>query len=347
MGVEFERRDKVAKFLNPFNNFELSEAKCQIRKDPLTGRTGRLAHFVGFKPPSADFTRIIEDSEKNCPFCPGKVLNTTPKFDPEQIPEGRLEKGQSVLFPNLLPYDAHSALAVLCKKHYRALTDFTPDIFMDAFENCLDYLDRVIKDKSATYGLVTWNYMPAAGSSQVHPHFQVYATQEPGNFLQAMLFAGKKYMQENGRTYWEDYIKAETEAGQRLITHGKNSVWLTDFVPLSALADIVGIFPERQTLFDLSNAELREAAQMLNTVTDYLGRQGVYSLNMGWMPACEGEKHHWLQLRISPRLYLAPHVWCTETPSLVYQYQESFMIWAPEDTAKELGEFVKRAESGH
>ncbi|MFP4572073.1 MAG: hypothetical protein ACLFNW_03780 [Desulfobacterales bacterium] len=345
MGVEFKTQDKVAKFLNPFKDFALSETKCQIRQDPLTARTGRLAHFVGFKPPSADFSKIIENSEQNCPFCPQNVFTMTPKFDPDQIPEGRLEKGESVLFPNLLPYDAHSALAVLCKKHYRDLTDFTPDIFRDAFENCIAYLERVLENKEQTYGLVTWNYMPAAGSSQVHPHFQVYGTQSPGNFLQNMLSAGKDYMQNNGRTYWEDYVNAETNTGQRLIAQNKNSIWLTDFVPVSALTDVVGIFPEKQTLFDLNGKELREAAQMINLAIDYLGQQGVYSLNMGWMPALKGEKHHWLQIRISPRLYLAPHVWCTETPSLVYQYQESFAIWSPEDTAKEINAFVKTAET--
>lgn len=82
---------------------------------------------------------------------------------------------------------------------------------------------------------------------------------------------------------------------------------------------------------------------MLNSVACYLGGQGIYSLNIGWMPALEGRNDYWLQLRISPRLYLVPQVWCTETPSLVYQYQESFTIWSPEDTAKEIREFLENA----
>lgn len=346
MGVTFEKKDKVARFLNPFKNFELSEAKCQIRCDPLTGRTGRLAHFVDFKLPPADFSKIIEDSEQNCPFCPQNVRQVTPKFDPEQIPEGRLEKGESVVLPNLLPYDAHSAITVMCRKHYRDLTDFKPQIFKDAFDNCLAYLDRVVENKKETYALVTWNYMPAAGSSQIHPHFQVYATEVPGNFLQSMLSSGKDYFQKNGRNYWEDYIKAEIDTGQRILRQSGSSVWLTDFVPVSPLTDVIGIFPEKQTLFDLSSSEMQEAAEMLNAVIDYMGRQGVYSLNMGWMPALEGKDDYWLQLRISPRLYLAPHVWCTETPSLVYQFQESFMIWSPEDTARELREFLGNTAGG-
>lgn len=336
MAIQFITEDRVARFLNPFTNFEESEARCQLRWDPLTGRSGRLAHFVGFKPPPADFSKIIEDSAENCPFCPGKVSSITPKFAPDQIPEGRLEKGESVIFPNLMPYDAHSALAVLCRVHYKSLEDFSPMILTDAFENCADYLDRVVPYKDDAYGLVTWNYLPAAGSSQVHPHFQVYATTVPGNFLQTVLDASKDYYQSKARIYWEDYLNAEIKTGQRLIKEAEHSVWLTDFVSLSALTDILAIFPNRQTVFDLTEAEREEAGIILDAVLKYLGRQGVYSLNMAWMPALQGRQDYWLQLRVSPRMYMAPHVWCTETPSLVYQYQESFMVWSPEETAKEM-----------
>ncbi len=336
MTIFFKKQDKVCRFLNPFSGFEPSEAKCQVRWDPLTGRSGRLAHFVGLKPPAADLSQIIEGSKNNCPFCPENLSAMTPKFIKEEISEGRLEKGESVIFPNLMPYDAHSALAVLCQKHYRPLTDFPPQIFSNAFANCLDYLERVISDKARTFGLVTWNYLPAAGSSQVHPHFQVYATETPGNFISTQMAASQTYYRENSRAYWDDYLNAEIQTGERLIKEAGSSVWLTDFVSLSVLTDIIAIFPYKQTLFDLSMEALEETASMLNSLLSYLGKQGIYSLNMAWMPAVEGRPDCWLQLRISPRLYLAPHVWCTETPSLFYQYQESFMVWSPEDTAKDI-----------
>ncbi|HMA67102.1 MAG TPA: hypothetical protein VKO20_04725 [Desulfosalsimonadaceae bacterium] len=344
MTIEFRKQDKKARFLNPFTNFSPSEVTCQIRWDPLTKRSGRLAHFLGTSLPPADLSAIIEGSEKNCPFCPQSVHERTPTFEAGRIPEGRLIKGESVLFPNLLPYDEHSAIAVLCEKHHRSLDEFPAWIFEDAHANCLAYLQRVVADKT-TYALVTWNYMPAAGSSQVHPHFQVYATKTPGNFLQSMLTAEKDYYQTNNRSYWEDYLGAETGSGERLITEAKHSIWLTDFVPLSALSDIIAVFPNRQTLFDLNENELAETSRMLGSMLQYLGSYGVYSLNMAWLPAVPEQKEHWLQLRISPRLYLAPHVWCTETPSLVYQYQESFSIWSPEETAKELREFLQQPQN--
>jgi len=340
MTIEFNREDRICRFLNPFNNFEQSEAKCQVRWDPLTHRTGRLAHFAGVRPPEADLSKIIEGSATNCPFCPENLPAMTPKFVAGQIPEGRIEKGESTIFPNLLPYDANSALAVLCKKHYRALTEFTPQIFTDAFVNCLDYLDRVISDKKATFGLVTWNYMPPAASSQVHPHFQVYATETPGNFIPTQMVASQAYYRKNKRIYWEDYVESEIQAGERLIKETASGIWLTDFVSLSALTDIIGIFPHKQTLFDLSRKEIEDAGRMINSLIYYLGQQGVYSLNMSWMPALQGRKDYWLQLRISPRLYMAPQVWCTDTPSFFYQYQESFMLWLPEDTAGDIRTFI-------
>lgn len=347
MAISFEKHDKVSVFLNPFTNFERSEEKCQLRRDPLTGRTGRLAHFVGFKPSAADFAGIIENTGKNCPFCPENVFKMTPEFDHTHIAEGRLEKGQSVLFPNLLPYDAHSALAVICRDHFKTLSGFSPRLLSDAFLNCRNYLEKVIENKDQTYGLVTWNYMPAAGSSQVHPHFQVYATDAPGNFLNQLLAAGLRYMEENKKPYWHDYLEAEIKNNQRIIVEKKFSTWLTDFVSLSPLTDIIAIFPNRQTLFDLNEEEFFEAASMMNEILNWLGRQGVYSLNAAWLPALEKNDYHWLQLRISPRLYLAPHVWCTDTPSLVFQYQESFMIRSPEEVAGEIKNFINYSSNAN
>lgn len=341
MRLTFKTTDTTAVFLNPFLNFERSEITCQLRWDPLTGRSGRMAHFVGFKPAPADLSGFIEASEKNCPFCPENVFALTPKFPADQIPEGRLQQGESVLFPNLLPYDVHSALAVLCRRHYLSLSDFRPRLFIDAFANCRTYLERVIADSSTTYGLVTWNYMPPAGSSQIHPHFQVYATGVPGNFLHQLLSAGRIYHSETGRCYWADYVQEEIRRDERFIHQATHSIWLTDFVSLSVLSDVIAIFPGKQTFLDLDASALEETAQTLAAVLDWLGKQGVYSLNMAWLPARKGAEYHWLQLRISPRLYLAPHVWCTDTPSLVSQFQESFMIRSPEEVAGELKAFFR------
>ena len=40
-----------------------------------------------------------------CPFCPGRVLEVTPRFPPQLVAEGRLTRGDLVLFPNQAPYD--------------------------------------------------------------------------------------------------------------------------------------------------------------------------------------------------------------------------------------------------
>jgi galactose-1-phosphate uridylyltransferase len=156
-----------------------------------------------------------------------------------------------------------------------------------------------------------------------------------------MIDASRDYRQSHNRTYWEDYLAAEIKNQQRLIHQGQQSIWLTDFVSLSPLTDVIGIFPGKQTLFDLDRAAVEESAALINAVLDWLGQQGVYSLNLAWLPAAAGMQDHWLQVRISPRLYLAPNVWCTDTPSLVSQYQESFMIRAPEEVAGEIKSFVQ------
>ena len=100
---------------------------------------------------------------------------------PDLVPEGRVQRGEAVVFPNLSPYDEHSAVAVMCREHFISPSGFTPGILSDAFRACIDYFDHFAHFPGTDFPLVCWNYMPAAGSSQVHPHLQVYATDVPGN----------------------------------------------------------------------------------------------------------------------------------------------------------------------
>jgi hypothetical protein len=58
------------------------------------------------------------------------------------------------------------------------------------------------------YGIVTWNYMPPAGGTQVHPHMQVVVTTTPGNAVTRMLVASDAYVARTGAAFSHDLFEA-------------------------------------------------------------------------------------------------------------------------------------------
>lgn len=336
MKIEFRIQEKTARCLDPRQGFAESHVRTQIRWDPLTHDSARVSHFVGFKLHPVDFSREIQESRTRCPFCPERVVDSTPKFPPDLVPEGRVQRGEAVVFPNLSPYDEHSAVAVMCREHFISPSGFTPRILSDAFRACIDYFDHIAHLPGTDFPLVCWNYMPAAGSSQVHPHLQVYATDVPGNLLGTELAASHRYFEAEGRPYWTDLIDQEELRGKRLAARGRHTAWLTSFVSLSPLADTLVIFPETRTMKEVSEEALEEFSRGLAQNLDYLETQGIYSFNLGWFPGPPRGDHFRLHVRLTPRLYIAPQVWCTDTSALSYLYREPFMIRTPEELARDL-----------
>ncbi len=117
MPIRFERRQKNARYLDPRTDFQETTIACEMRRDPLTGRSGRVAHGLGFRIQRLDVAPLIAVSQPSCPFCPVRLFEVTPRFPAEIVPEGRLKLGEAVLFPNLVPYDEHSAVTVMSQEH--------------------------------------------------------------------------------------------------------------------------------------------------------------------------------------------------------------------------------------
>lgn len=341
MPIRFERHEKIARYLDPRTNFQETTIACEMRRDPLTGRSGRVAHGLGFHLDPLDVAPLIAASQPSCPFCPGRIFAVTPRFPANIVPEGRLQRGDAVLFPNLVPYDEHSAVTVMSQEHYVPLEKFTHPQLFDAFRLCLDYLHHVTRHPRTTYALVFWNYFPASGGTQIHPHLQVFATDTPGNTLEEELTASLRYYREEGRSYWADLLLEEERLGERWVGRGIHSAWLTSFVSRSLLADTLVLFPACQTMLDLSDEALAEFCRGLRQALQHLASQGVYSFNVAWFSGVAGSQEMCLHARLSPRLYLTPSLWGTDTTALQHLYQEHFMVQTPEAAASALQHAIK------
>ncbi|HLW03081.1 MAG TPA: hypothetical protein VKT82_30800 [Ktedonobacterales bacterium] len=340
MPIRFARQEKVARFLDPRQDFQETAIPCEMRTDPLTGRSGRVAHGLGFQIQPLDVQPLIDTSRPTCPFCPERILSVTPKFPAEVVPAGRLQRGEAVIFPNLVPYDEHSAVAAMSQAHYVPLGQFTHALLVDAFSVCLEYLRHVMQQPRTTYALLFWNYFPASGGTQIHPHLQVFATDTPGNALQEELACSLRYTQEEGRPYWADLLQEEERLGERFVAKGARSAWLTSFVSRSLLSDLLILFPQRYTLSDLTEEALDEFCRGLRQALQHLESQGVYSFNLAWFSGIAGREDMWLHARLSPRLYLTPRLWGTDTTALQHLYQEHFMVQTPEASASGFREAI-------
>jgi UDPglucose--hexose-1-phosphate uridylyltransferase len=336
MAIRFERREKSARYLDPRGDFAEASIACEIRRDPLTGRSGRVAHVLGFRLQSVDFGSLIEASRVGCPFCPERILAVTPRFPPDIVAEGRVVCGETVLFPNLAPYDEFSAVAAISRAHYVSMDAFSPALLYDAFEACRQYFRNVQRLPHTTYALVFWNYLPASGGTQIHPHLQLFATDTPGNALEEELAASARYQQAEGSSYWADLLDAEERLGERYITRGAHTAWLTAFVSQSLLADALILFPGQRTLNDLPDAALEEFCDGLAQALRALAAQGVYSFNLALYPATPDRTDAWLHARLSPRVYMTPRLWGVDTSALHHLYNEHFMVQTPETAASAL-----------
>jgi galactose-1-phosphate uridylyltransferase len=335
MPICFERREKVARYLDAQTGEERRIA-CEVRRDPLTGQSGRVAHVLGFHLAPVDFTAMIEQSRAACPFCPERVLAVTPRFPTDVAPEGRVQRGEAVAFPNLAPYDEHSTVVVMTSQHYVPPDGFTPAILRDAFEAARGYFRQVQQLPHTDYTLIFWNYMPASGGTQIHPHLQIFATDTPGNALETELAASRRYFVAEGHSFWGDLTREEQRLGERFVAAGRHTAWLTSFVSQSLLADTLAIFPGQRAIMDVPDEALDEFCRGLAQVLGLLASEGVYSFNMAIYSGTSDRDDFWTHARISPRVYMTPRLWGTDTSALQHLYGEHYMVRTPEALAAAL-----------
>ena len=158
--MEFASIAKDTVMLNPKKDMARRTVPSEIRKDPLTGRTARICHFMELKWEKPDFENLIEGTEKICPFCPEHIMKVTPCFPEEIVPEGRLVSEDMVLFPNIAPYDGLSAVVSMSDRHFIPMTDISADRIAAAFRLAIQFFQR-INDRGhpeSVYHLINWNY---------------------------------------------------------------------------------------------------------------------------------------------------------------------------------------------
>jgi len=331
--MQFEAISRESVILDPNDNLAPRTIPNEIRKDPLTGRTSRICHFRKLKWQKPDLDKLIAGTEKMCPFCPDKVQSATPCFPAEIVPEGRMALDDKFLFPNIAPYDRLGAVATFGPRHYIPMADFEPSIIADGFRLALKFFRHLhnIKHPESVYHLVSWNYMPASGSSLIHPHLQVFSSSFAPNRLREKLQAAKNYLEVNGTNFWDDLVRAEKANGSRFLGVIGRTTWLSVYAPLGVVGDVIAIVDGVKCTLELSDSDLNDlAAGLAKLMTAYDG-MGLYNFNMSFFPGSEGDDHARFHLIISPRTYFNPALGTPDVAALRSMFDESVCMAFPED----------------
>ncbi|MCY0884686.1 MAG: hypothetical protein OWV35_02225 [Firmicutes bacterium] len=307
MPIQWRKSTGTLTFLDPTRNWEPTARVTEIRHDPLTGLRARILDYPAHFPPPPDFRPAAEESAGWCPFCPERVTTVTPRFLAAVTGEGRLVRGPAILFPNLFPYDENSAVGVFSGDHYMPLNAITAGWVQPGLELAQDYA-RVLAQAypgRTRHFTFNWNFLPTAGASLVHPHFQIIAGEEPTNRHADLLEASRGYYREHGRVFWEELAEEERAAGERWLGETGPVAWVAAFAP-QGLLEVWGI-TDSGRYEELSAAALGGLADGISRLASAFAEEGYSGFNLTIFSGVteEDRRSFRVQLRMVPRLLLS------------------------------------------
>ena len=336
--MQFSVTRKETVILDPTDEMRPRKIALEVRRDPLTGRHTRIGHFRELKWELPDLQKLVAGTDAWCPFCPDRIMQATPRFTADVLPEGRLVAGDKVLFPNIAPYDALGAVATLGSEHYIPMAEIELERVASGMALACEFFEKTAAagHPESVYHLFSWNYMPASGSSLIHPHLQVFATSTAPNRLLAELQAGKTYFATHGRVYWDDLVAAEKADGARHLGDIGRTRWLAAFAPLGAVGDVVGVVDDVSTTLELESDDLMDLATGLTRAMRGYDKMGLYNFNVSVFPGRREDRHMRLHVVFSPRIYFNPALGTPDAAALRSLFGDSVCMGLPEQIAAKL-----------
>lgn len=310
MQIEFKKEIVPTRYLDASQGFQEVVQNLEIRTDPLTRRLASVMDFPmrKFKLTKPDLSDFVKRSlEAGCPFCPSNLEKVTPKYPSEIFPEGRLNYEEICIFPNNAAFAPFAAVAALGQEHFVEIDKFPQDLLLHGFQACRLFFKKVSTyNRRIKYCTLNWNYLPPAGGSVIHPHFQPVADYYPVNHFREILEASRRYQRKNRSTYWSDLVDKEKEMGERFIGKSGKVNWLASFVPWSRWWDILAIFPGSRPVPDFSDQDWEDFVEGLTRILKFMGDQNYYSFNMTLFSTIDEKSYFWPHAHITPRFPLPP-----------------------------------------
>ena len=327
--MEFRSHKLTAEMLDPESG-ETIRTGIEVRVDPLTGHSSRIVPERGLMP-SGDFdlAAFARENQPRCPFCPERIEHLTPKLPPAIDPDGRILRGEAVLFPNLHAYSSHSCVSIYSSRlHYLPLEDMTERLFGDNLATQVAYAKAVqALDPHSRWASINANHMLPAGSSLFHPHLQGIVDSQPTTL--------QRLLADVPPARFSSYLKAERDAGVRYLGDTGRIEWLASFAPIAPAelrAFVGGVSSPAQLEEDL----IAELAHGLTLALNAYAEMGFESFNLALYGAPPDLDGYPLNLRVACRSNLEPF-YRSDSTFLERLHWEGAIDLPPEAVAERIG----------
>ncbi|MDJ0666182.1 MAG: galactose-1-phosphate uridylyltransferase [Desulfobacterales bacterium] len=335
MTLQFIAKTMRARIIQPGG--AAIERPIEMRINPITGRTSRITFSRGLETEPA--TERLPDpppdarATDDCPFCPPQLERLTPRLTSAIEAGGRLTRGTSVLFPNLFPYAAYSAVSLFDQQHYVPIGTAAPAAYRDSLLNCGDYLRRVrIHDPEMIYQAITQNHCPSAGGSLLHPHLQVHADRVASNHFRFLERRAAAYFRETGRRLFSDYLARERIDGRRMIGVCGPWQWLAAFAP-EGFYELWALLPDVTALGDVPETAWGDLAEGIIRAQKFYRSLNRNAYNLGLLAVANGKSALELRVVMVVRPNHAPWVRSDHT-GFEIMLGDMATFNAPEETAR-------------
>ena len=300
--VELRRERHIAEFLDPRRSFEVARLPLEIRWDPVTGQSCKLLPAGSLpQPERQDLDALAAETRASCPFCAERIEDATPRFRPVVWPEGRVRRGEAVLFPNLAPYAKWSSVSVYSpNRHLLRIDELTPPLVADNLRAQMTFARAVLRHDPASRWLsVNANQLPPSGSSIFHPHLQGSANPEATSM--------QRLISEIGAASLPEYLELERHDGARWIATTDRVEWLASFAPVGP-AEIRGFVADAASPEQLDDPAVVDLAGGLSRVLRLYAALGFQSFNMAIYGVPDRAPESLLMVRLVGRAYFGPQL---------------------------------------
>jgi galactose-1-phosphate uridylyltransferase len=328
--MELKRQLLTAEIVDPVTG-ELTRTPVEVRIDPLTGHSARILPERGLMPANDfDLESFARENEARCPFCPGRVDQLTPRLPAELHPDGRIVRGEAMLFPNLHAYSSHSSVSIYSPRlHHLPLGAMTERLVADNLATQVEYANLVMAaDPASRWASINANHMLPSGSSLFHPHLQGIVDSAPTT--------QQRLLADVPAARFDDYIEAERLAGERYLGDTGRIAWLASFAPIGP-AELRAFFSGASSPAELDDAAVAELAHGLVLALSAYAEMGFESFNLAIYGAPRGNAGYRLNLRLACRSNLKPF-YRSDSTFLERLHWEGAIDIAPERVAERIGD---------
>ena len=332
--MKLSRELLTAEMIDPGTG-EPVRTTIEVRHDPLTGHSSRILPERGLMP-VGDFglEAFAHESQPGCAFCPGRIDRLTPILPASIHPDGRITRGEALLFANLHAYSSHSSVSVYSPRlHYLPLGLITPRLLTDNLATQVAFAQAVMAaDPRSRWASINANHMLPSGSSLFHPHLQGIVDSQPTT-MQRLLTAVPEQQ-------YDAYLDTERRLGERYLGNTGRFEWLVSFAPI-APAELRAFAAGISSPSELDDDLVAELAHGLALALGAYAEMGFQSFNCavyGGPPAGRGYP---LNLRLACRSNLKAF-YRSDSTFLERLHWEGAVDVAPEVVAQRIGDRFRR-----